>query len=353
MNWKKGMRYASPRWTPARRWWSRMGRQAPGRLAGTVLVASITGCGAVPQDPPHGLHGLPQATLERVWVEGGADDPEYAFESMVGMIRGPDGELWSWGESEPVIRRWTAEGRPRSVVGQAGEGPGEFRSVILGTLGPAPGDSIWVLDLELGRVTFLGWDGEVRSVRSAGPAGPAAFWDGSRDPANWAPPIGLLADGSLHRRTTGFGTVLDPDRVPRIVHLREDRGLDTLAVIAVRPSAVFEPSGPTGQRITQQPYLPPVLEALSPDRTSLVILDQAPPASAGTAYARLVRVALRPGGDTLADAWIPYHAEPIPEAEVDAVLDRVARNATSGPEGVRFGSESADVGSQEDVRFFL
>jgi len=188
----------------------------------TAIAISIAGCDASPEGA-RGVHALPEAGLERLWIAGGADDADYAFDHVGGMIRGPDGSLWTWSQSEAVVRRWTAEGAPLDVVGAPsggpGDGPGEFRSVILGMVGPAPGDSLWVMDPEAGRVTMLGWDGEVGSIRPSPMGG--AYFEGSFDQRNWHPPIGLLADGSVHRRTAATQRYLDVSKVDRVVHLRE------------------------------------------------------------------------------------------------------------------------------------
>ena len=101
-------------------------------------------------------------------------------------------------------------GRPHRVIGRGGEGPGEFRSAhALGTLG----DSLWVSDGQLNRLTFFDWGGRMRGTAPAN--------EGARttSTASAAVVLSLLFDG-----TAIIQPVVMSSMVPDVlVYLRRSR----------------------------------------------------------------------------------------------------------------------------------
>lgn len=89
---------------------------------------------------------------------GEEDRPEYALSWITAVAVDSTGAMYVGQPQNGTVRVYDAEGNFVRNLGSAGEGPGEFRSIQdLGWVG----DTLWVLDPELGRITlFPGGDGE-------------------------------------------------------------------------------------------------------------------------------------------------------------------------------------------------
>ena len=115
--------------------------------------------------------GAPRWTPDEVWSVApeplltlGAVDgaPEVAFLRITGVHRIPDGGLAVVDGGSSQIRFFEADGRFRASMGRRGEGPGEFTGGLLSEL---HGDSLWLFDQALNRLTVL--DTRTRSFRTA------------------------------------------------------------------------------------------------------------------------------------------------------------------------------------------
>ncbi len=94
---------------------------------------------------------------ERAAVEIGADPgPENELARVVMADRYTDGYVVATGL--PIsVRLYSESGRYQRTLGQAGDGPGEYRSIVRAWV--TPGDTVVVYDPTLGRITYFAADG--------------------------------------------------------------------------------------------------------------------------------------------------------------------------------------------------
>jgi len=137
---------------------------------------------------------LPDLTL------GGLDatGPE-AFGDVAGVVVARDGSIWVSDEQSLSVEVFEADGTHRMSVGRGGDGPGEFRRVVL--VGAA-GDSVAVHDGPSYQLNWFGLDGEwlgserveasLRAVTTAG------------DPVGATSPLFTVPPGSVMRDSATF-----------------------------------------------------------------------------------------------------------------------------------------------------
>lgn len=141
----------------------------------------------------------PEPALEVGLLEG---PEEYTFDGIGQVLRVSDGRILAVNGRTNEIRFYSEDGVFQGTAGGTGEGPGEFMSMSKVWLGP--GDTLWVNDFRLGRLTMLDPEGEfVRSVRIRGGSEmgfPSAFGSSS-DGGFWVTSgtggFGAGADGLL------------------------------------------------------------------------------------------------------------------------------------------------------------
>ena len=88
---------------------------------------------------------------------GGGDDPGQELTQVSGIVRLTDGRIAVANGGTNEIRIYDSTGVFLSSVGRAGAGPGEFQSI--GMLETGPGDSLFVFDYQLRRLSVFGPDG--------------------------------------------------------------------------------------------------------------------------------------------------------------------------------------------------
>lgn len=146
-----------------------------GRGAGHLLTLSVmvfTGCGERTAQPTGAIRSdsagvtivdnrTPAWGDSLAWTIGEPDliigtadgPPETQFASVVGITRLADGAVVVADDGLSELRYFRADGSFLGSVGGKGEGPGEFR--VINAVGHTPGDSVWVYDFALRRVTVF------------------------------------------------------------------------------------------------------------------------------------------------------------------------------------------------------
>lgn len=204
--------------------------ESVGRVGGwsMPLALLLLGCVEPRQaDAGYPMVGGPAAVLsEELRIDGWAEQLvpirriAVSDQGIIAMSQAQDGQ----------IRFFTAEGEPLGTFGGRGQGPGEFQQPVrLGW----QGDTLWVVDPELGRVSFISPSLELARIESHIPRILRLDESGSAHAGvtfsvtPYAPgPEGFLFAGlSPHRRGppkpfTDYGTFcyLDPDgEVQRVI----------------------------------------------------------------------------------------------------------------------------------------
>lgn len=124
----------------------------------TALIFAVVACGdATSLDAPH-VDDLPVLTLVETLRIGNVDDPDTGFSQIRRVISNDDGRVYVLESQDRHVRVYDAAGALLRVIGGPGEGPGEFRSPFeLGLVG----DTLWVHDVSLHRLTLFTTDGEL------------------------------------------------------------------------------------------------------------------------------------------------------------------------------------------------
>jgi hypothetical protein len=181
-----------------------MEEQGSRRLSVTaaVLLVLLVACGeqdlvelsqesASPPPEPRFVLG-DQPTLS---IGGEPSGPASDLHIVTDVVRFPDGSLFI---SEPTrILKYGSDGTHRASIGQSGQGPGEFQSIIwLTMLEP---DTLVAYDFILNRLSYFSVDGELGrtvSLRGTSTGG-----------------LGLLSDGSIIARTIGERPLPPPGEI--------------------------------------------------------------------------------------------------------------------------------------------
>jgi len=99
-------------------------------------------------------------TADPTFVLGSIDAPapeQFGFGPGVAAM--PDGSIWVLEQQTKELRHFDPSGTHLRTVGGAGDGPGEFRNPTL--TGVGPGDSLFVVDQDIGRATVLSSAGDL------------------------------------------------------------------------------------------------------------------------------------------------------------------------------------------------
>ena len=135
-------------------------RQLAIRLA---VAAAVLGCQpeSQPETESVGAEGAgapPRLTVVEDVRIGSQSDPDIGFTRVGGVVVGPDRRMYVSERQDLQMRIYDAAGNLERVVGRRGRGPGEFQ--FLGHLGLL-GDTVWVVDPSLRRITLLNRDGDL------------------------------------------------------------------------------------------------------------------------------------------------------------------------------------------------
>lgn len=139
-------------------WAAGLGFTGGGRCAAMLAAVLLSGCDTRGEgtDPPPVGYEIVVEHVTRIGEESG--------EGILGggiftMSSFPDGRFSVWDMQRPgIVRLFGPDGRYQATLGSLGSGPGEFRMPVRQWLDPS-GDSIFVLDGELGRLSVFSADG--------------------------------------------------------------------------------------------------------------------------------------------------------------------------------------------------
>jgi hypothetical protein len=98
---------------------------------------------------------------------GVAENDDYAFGLVRGIVVGRDGAIWVAEHRPPRVRVYTADGRLARRVGGEGAGPGEYRQVD--GLQQLQDGAVAVLDARVGRITVYEPSGRFLGTVAAPP----------------------------------------------------------------------------------------------------------------------------------------------------------------------------------------
>ena len=127
--------------------------------AGVTIVESISPA----WNDAQGWTVGPENTLEI--GEASAEEP-YVFSQIGGVLQLSDGRLVVADGGSSEIRFFDSDGRFLLAAGREGDGPGEYR--VIESLGVGQGDSLWVYDFSLRRITSLAPDGSLLGTHTLG-----------------------------------------------------------------------------------------------------------------------------------------------------------------------------------------
>jgi hypothetical protein len=153
-----------------------------------VVLLSVSTMVARAQPTPPML-----SLAEELRIDGKAHD----WKQIRAVRSGPGGHILVGEQLGKTLRVFSADGQLLRTLGRYGQGPGEFRGIEgFGVLG----DTIWVGDRALARLTFFDVAGNVLGTtrNDSGPL-PARDADGRIVPTpqlSWAAPIALYPDGT-------------------------------------------------------------------------------------------------------------------------------------------------------------
>lgn len=116
------------------------------------------------------------------------EDPTQPLSGVRALAPAPAGNVFVLDSRTLAVLRFGPDGRFAGAIGRAGEGPGEFQATSkVGLLG----DTLWVVDSRLGRVSLFDSAGAFLTSWPSGPAleYPAGHWG--------ATPLAMLGSGSV------------------------------------------------------------------------------------------------------------------------------------------------------------
>jgi hypothetical protein len=279
-----------------------------------VLVTACGGSGETGSEL-----NAPQWTLVGPEVRiGSVDDSAYAFRQVLALAVGPDSCLYSTHRGEPMVRKWTWDGRPAGHIGRGGEGPGEFAAPWeIGFFG----DTLWVMDPNRFHASFFSTDGKY-----LGMAAPRVDIGGrgmTRDPPL---PERPLRDGTWVGAKPAFSEPIARGTLTDAPYVHMDSAgavLDTIWIHPLRRTdvlALLRPSGGGGM-FTQQPFGDaPQWQVL--DDGSMVVMSDRVPGKAEGAFFTVMR--LNASGDTTWRVAIPYTPTPMPSSRIDSAAAAIA-----------------------------
>lgn len=290
-----------------------------------------------------------QAQTDRLVAEetlriGSADDTTYAFDWASSIRARADGTIWSAHTNEQRLRVWSPDGSLLRVIGRAGDGPGEFRSI--GAFGWRA-DTLWAYDNREARMSFFDFDGAFLSSANIrfsvdGHAGPTTVQAGR-----------LLADGTLAGSTSAPSHLVTTGEITEVHLLRLSRAGEVLNVIQAIPleSGTLEISNPrneTGPRsFSSQPFSERPLNVPLADGSGFVVVER--PYHQEGREPRFSVALLNLDGQEVWRRWFTYVPRRVTAEEVDSIVAPLVSRATAPAGGGQFPAIFASPGAAEQV----
>ncbi len=273
------------------------------RFAVHICVILAVACAACGDDPGANEPAAWALGPEEVRI-GSLDDPDESLTSVAHLFLTPWDQVLIAQPQDQTVRVHDARtGRLIRRLGRSGEGPGEFRNPNwIGLLG----DSLWVNDGSLRRVTFFDRDGTHLGDRPY------------PDPPDVAAPLragfGLLTEdgGALYVTSSREGErplpmlVVDPEGEETVIGERS--GLPRFTTVSASNGSFQLQGRRFWTRTTWSP---------DPQGRSVVFGEREAADAPGQATYGVARVSIT--GDTLFARQVPYDPVPIPQAVLDSL----------------------------------
>lgn len=229
------------------------------------------------------------------------EGPGYALSRISAIATLPNRRVAVLSAGERTVRVFDDAGRLVQSLGRDGGGPGEFRApTALGVIG----DSVWVGDAGLARITVFHLDGRV--VRTAAvPAGGKPY---------------LLATGhAVVLSSRPFGG----SRNPRsdTITVTQVSGTRRGALVRIfAPYRTLAVAAERGTLVGPQPFDDDPIVVVAPDGTGAVVVERPLANVAATAHFRVIRIG--PGGETRFVRRIAYSPRPLSPDQVTVAINR-------------------------------
>jgi hypothetical protein len=252
---------------------------------------------------------------------GSIDDPETAFAQVLDLEIHPSGDtIYVLEFGSPTIRVLDLHGRVVHTIGRRGHGPGELQSPRrLGWRG----DTLWVQDPSLRRLTFFRADGAFIGQHHFVVPAPAPHL------SELAPGV-PTADGRL-AVIPGARTQLRPSAVRQLAPIlqvtREGRVVRTVGTVETPRVALVHLS--PGYTSGVQPFADHPLAAVARDGRSHLIVSRRAATAQTSANATFAVTRLSLDGDTLHSRQYRYAPVPLTRAMRDSVVLEHARIFTN------------------------
>lgn len=260
---------------------------------------------------------VPQYRLtQELRIDGAAEEFEYF--RTIAIAR--DGRLFVPSAEEGLLKIFDASGRKAGSFGRKGQGPGEFE-YLSGPMG-WHGDTLWIVDFNQRRITFVGPDLRVVRMTSTIEAGATAIAQSDsmrRIVMTNVSPERVYRDGSLLVRY-GFGP-RDPVSFSatdyRLV-IVDAAGNVQRVVARLHPTAgrVFERVG-NAVHSADVPFASKSLSAINHDGSAVALASAAAVNGTRGSYALTL---LRSNGDTVFSRVYAYDGVRIPQARLDSAI---------------------------------
>lgn len=255
--------------------------------------------------------GTPESTGPLPWTLGteeirigSFDDPEQGLTSVAHLFVTPWDEILIAQPQDATVRVHDVRtGRLIRRLGRAGDGPGEFRNPNWIGL---HGDSVWVNDGRLRRVTWFDRDGNYLGDRPY------------PDPPDVAPPLvagfGLLTSNGSALFVTNAA---DPDRELPVFVVGPDGDQVVIGVRRGPPEYSLAATSDGRVQFQQHRFWTRTTWSPDPEGRSVAFAERRSPDSPLRATYGLTRVSVT--GDTLFSRQISYDPVPVPGAVLDSL----------------------------------
>jgi hypothetical protein len=265
----------------------------PCRAGMLPVVLSLLACA---EDLPTPSFSSQNRVLKHTVRIASEDDSEAPLTRVFGIAVDPTRVFLGEGMDRD-IKVFTKAGQYLQSIGRRGMGPGEFvNPVALGLCG----DSLWVFDAGLNRLTFLTDTGGVINTLQVSPPSIG----GERIRVSWMRP---LANGLFLGAFGYSANEITSGRIQARPLLRLDsQGLvvDTLALLSVDPKSTMVFRKESETTFVRQPVRDDPLFDISPDGKEIVIVDRR--VSDGPNKALPVVTKISADGDTIYQARYGY-----------------------------------------------
>lgn len=283
----------------------------------TVALLLLAVAAAACHDGPGGVAAphvdeMPELSYAEEVRVGSVEDPDEGFSQIRALRISDGGDVYVLDGLAREVRVLGPQGERLRVIGGPGEGPGEFGLPFdMGLLG----DTLWVYDPRLARLTWFDPEGNVLFItRGHG----VPFESGQPELRLTLVPRHPRSDGLIESglsRSVLPNREIRPYRYPVLLFDREGEVVDTLRWETADEAAVTFRVG--GRELYVPPFLPrrPVEQDLADGRA---VLDWS--AAAGEAQGRLEALRLGPDGDTLHLTELRYDPVPVPPEVLDSLV---------------------------------